>query len=75
MKIIAASPLTVQIASTIVTHNGAEIKVNASFGVAGFTATKEKEGMTAPILLEHAHGCLVQARADLGEAIKGVQLG
>lgn len=73
--VILAKRLRIRIASTIVTHNGAEIKVNASFGVAGFTASKEKEGMTAPILLEHAHGCLVQARADLGEAIKGVQLG
>ncbi len=73
--VILAKRLKNRIASTSVTHNGLEMKMGASFGVAGFTARKEKEGLTASLLLEQAQGCLVQARADGGEAIKGVQLG
>ncbi len=73
--VILAKRLRIRIASTPVIHNGIEIKVSGIFGVAGFTASKDKEGMTAPILLEQAQRCLVQARTDGDEAIKGVKLG
>jgi len=73
--VILAKRLRIRIGSTLTRHKGAEIKVTASFGVAGFTASKEKTGLTAPLLLEQAHTCLHQALTEGGEAIKGVQLG
>jgi len=73
--VILAKRLRIRIGSTLTRHKGAEIKVSASFGVAGFTATKEKTGLTSPLLLEQAHSCLHQALTEGGEAIKGVQLG
>ncbi|KAF0218385.1 MAG: response regulator/GGDEF domain-containing [Geobacteraceae bacterium] len=72
--VILAKRLRIRIASTVIKNNNKELKVTASFGVAGFTASKEKEGLTAQILLDKADGCLHQAKDDGGESIKGVQL-
>lgn len=71
---ILAKRLRIRIASMIIKNYNKEIKVTASIGVAGFTASQQKEGLTAQILLDNAANCLHQAREDEGEAIKGVQI-
>lgn len=71
---ILAKRLRIRIASMVVRSYDREIKVTAGIGVAGFTASQEKEGMTLHILLDKAERSLQHAREEGGEMIKGVQL-
>lgn len=71
---ILAKRLRIRIASMALKLYDKEIKVNAAFGVAGFTATQQKEGMTPHILLDKADRSLREAQEEGGEMIKGVQL-
>jgi diguanylate cyclase (GGDEF)-like protein len=71
---ILAKRLRIRLGSMVVKSCDREIRVTAGFGVVGFTASQEKEGMTVHILLDKAERCLQQAREEGGEMIKGVQL-
>lgn len=72
---IMAKRLRIRIASTVIRmHDNREVRVTASFGVAGFTASQQKRGMAAEVLLDKAERCLCQAREDGGDTIKGVQI-
>jgi diguanylate cyclase (GGDEF)-like protein len=71
---IVAKRLRIRIATTVIKMYEHEIKVTASFGVASFTASQQKTGITAQILLDKADRCLHQAKADETDTIKGVQL-
>ncbi|RNC69061.1 MAG: diguanylate cyclase [Desulfuromonadales bacterium] len=71
---ILARRLRIRIASMVVTCCDKEIRVTASFGVAGFTASKQKEGLTTEVLLDKANRYLHQAMEDDSEPIKGVEL-
>lgn len=71
---ILAKRLRFRIASMVVRGHDKEIKVTAGFGVVGFTASQEREGMSPHILLDKAERSLHQAWDEGGEMIKGVQL-
>ena len=73
-SMILAKRLRIRIASLALKINDREIKVTASCGVAGFTASQQKEGFSAELLLDKAYRCLYQACDEGGEMIKGVQL-
>jgi diguanylate cyclase (GGDEF)-like protein len=72
---IVAKRLRIRIASLGIKISGKELKVNASFGVSGFTASQQKQGFSADMLLDKADRHLCLAREEGGDAIKGVQLG
>lgn len=72
---IVAKRLRIRIASLVVKMYDKELKVTAGFGVAGFTASQQKLGFTADILLDKADQNLCQAREEGGSTIKGVQMG
>ena len=71
---IVAKRLRIRIATSVIKVYENDIKVTASFGVSSFTASQQKTGITAQILLDKADRCLHQAKADVNETIKGVQL-
>ena len=71
---ILAKRLRVRIASMAVKSYDKEIRVTAAFGVASFTASQEKEGMTPQILLDQADRCLQLAMGDDADPVKGVQI-
>jgi two-component system, cell cycle response regulator len=71
---IVAKRLRIRIASTIVRMYDKELRLSASFGVAGFSASQKKPGFTADMFLDKADRSLCQARENEGDAIKGVQL-
>jgi diguanylate cyclase (GGDEF)-like protein len=71
---ILAKRLRFRIASLALRHGGDEFKVTASFGVAGFTPTAQKEGFSMQMLLDRADECLQKAIAESGDTIKGVQI-
>lgn len=70
---IVSKRLRIRIASLGIPVHGHEVKVSACFGIAGFHATQEKQGMTMETLLETADRFLREATAEA--PIKGVQLG
>ncbi len=72
---IVAKRLRIRIASLVMTMYDKELKVTASFGVAGFTASQQKLGFTADILLDKADQNLCLAIEEGGNTIKGVQMG
>ena len=72
---IVAKRLRLRIASLVVTMYDKELKVTASFGVAGFTASQQKLGFSADILLDKADQNLCLAHDEGGNTIKGVQIG
>lgn len=72
---IVAKRLRLRIASLIMTMYDKEIKVTASFGVSGFTASQQKPGFSADILLDKADHNLCLAKEEGGNTIKGVQIG
>jgi two-component system, cell cycle response regulator len=72
--IILAKRLRFRIAASLIKGPNKELKVTASCGVAGFTASKEKQGFSLEILLDKADRCLHQAMEEGEEGIKGVQL-
>jgi two-component system, cell cycle response regulator len=72
---IVAKRLRLRIASLVIGMYDKEVRISASFGVAGFTASQQKLGMTADVLIDHADRCLTKAREEDGETIKGVQIG
>lgn len=72
---IVAKRLRIRIASLVMTMYDKELKITASFGVAGFTASQQKLGFSADILLDKADHNLCQAREEGGNTIKGVQMG
>src|SRR6185369_8994793 len=67
---IVAKRLRIRIATMIVKINEREIRVTASFGVASFTASQQKKGITPQILLDKADRCLHEAREDTTDTIK-----
>lgn len=71
---IVATRLRVRISALVIKIHGADIKVQASFGVAGFKASQQKQGFTADMMLDRASVCLSQAREEGGGAIKGIQI-
>ena len=72
---IVAKRLRLRIASLIMTMYDKDLKVTASFGVSGFTASQHKLGFTADILLDKADHNLCLAIEEGGSTIKGVQMG
>lgn len=72
---IVAKRLRIRIASLVIKMHDKELKVTASFGVSGFTASQQKLGFTADILLEKADQNLCLALEEGGNTIKGVQMG
>ncbi len=72
---IVAKRLRLRIAAMVVSMYDKELRITAGFGVAGFTATQQKQGFTTEIFLDKVDNCLCQAREDGGETIKGVQIG
>lgn len=72
---IVAKRLRIRIASLVMKMHEKEVRVSASFGIAGFTASQQKLGMTTDVLIEHADRCLTKAREEMGETINGVQIG
>lgn len=72
---IVAKRLRLRIASLVIKMYDKEVRISASFGVAGFTASQQKLGMTADVLIDHADRCLTTTREEEGETIKGVRIG
>lgn len=72
---IVAKRLRLRIASLVMNMYDKEIKVTASFGVSGFTASQQKPGFSADILLDKADHNLYLAKEEGGNSIKGVQIG
>lgn len=72
---IVAKRLRIRIASMVMNMYDKELKVTASFGVSGFTASQQKLGFSADILLDKADQNLCLAHAEGGNTIKGVQMG
>jgi diguanylate cyclase (GGDEF)-like protein len=72
---IVAKRLRLRIASLVIKMFDKEVRISASFGVAGFTASQQKLGMTADVLIDNADRCLTNARDEFGETIRGVQIG
>lgn len=72
---IVAKRLRLRIASQDIKMYDKEVRVSASFGVSGFTATQQKTGMTADVLIDNADRCLTTAQEEGGETIKGVRIG
>ncbi len=72
---IVAKRLRIRIASLVMKMYDKELKITASFGVSGFTASQQKLGFTADILLDKADHNLSLAREEGGNTIKGVQMG
>ena len=70
---LVAKRLRIRIASMTIPIHGSEVKLTANFGVSGFNAQQDKQGMTMEILLEKGDKFLRAATAQ--EPIKGVQLG
>jgi len=71
---IVAKRLRIRISTMVVKMYQHEIRVSASFGVASFSASKLKLGITAQILLDKAARCLHEAKNEETDTIKGVQL-
>jgi two-component system cell cycle response regulator len=62
---IAAERFRAKLASHSIAVNGTEIRVTASFGVASFTPSSQKEDLSmAAALLEQADMCLYQAKKE-----------
>lgn len=70
---IVARRLRLRIGSMLIPIHGQEHKLTAVFGVSGFNAEKDKQGMAMDILLESADKYLRMATVQ--EPIKVVQLG
>jgi two-component system cell cycle response regulator len=70
---IMTKRLRIRIASLQIPVHQQEVKVTARFGIAGFNASQDKEGMTMETLLENADRLLREATSEA--PIKGVQLG
>ncbi len=70
---IVARRLRLRIGSMSIPIHGQELKLTAIFGISGFYAQKDKQGMAMDILLESADKYLRKATAQ--EPIKVVQLG
>lgn len=73
--LIVAKRLRIRIATMVVKMYDKELRITAGFGVAGFTASQQKQGFTTEIFLDKVDHCLCQAREEGGETIKGVQIG
>lgn len=73
--LIVAKRLRIRIATMVVKMYDKELRISAGFGVAGFTASQQKQGFTTEIFLDKVDHCLCQAREEGGETIKGVQIG
>lgn len=71
---IVAKRFRIRISTIVLKLNQHEIRVTARFGVASFSASKLKLGITSQILLDKAEHCLNQANNEETETIKGVQL-
>jgi diguanylate cyclase (GGDEF)-like protein len=72
---ILSKRFRIRISTLVIKMHDKELKVTASFGVSGFTASQQKLGFSADILLENADKNLYLAREEGGDTIKGVQLG
>ena len=72
---IVAKRLRLRIGSLVMKMYDKELKVTACFGVSGFSASQQKLGFSADILLDKADQNLCLAREEGGNTIKGVQMG
>jgi diguanylate cyclase (GGDEF)-like protein len=72
---IISKRFRIRIAALVTKMHDKELRVTASFGVSGFTASQQKLGFTADILLENADKNLCLACEEGGDTIKGVLLG
>lgn len=70
---LVARRLRLRIASMTIPIHGVDVKLTANFGISGFNAQQDKQGMTMDILLEKGDKFLRAASAE--DPIKGVQLG
>lgn len=70
---IVAKRLRLRIAAMTIMVHGIEVKLTAIFGISGFNAQQDKQGMTMDILLEKGDKFLRAATSE--DPIKGVQLG
>ncbi|HEX9078322.1 MAG TPA: response regulator [Desulfuromonadaceae bacterium] len=70
---IVTKRLRIRVASLGIPVHGQEVKVSVCFGISGFHASQEKEGMTVETLVEAADRFLRETTAEA--PIKGVQLG
>ncbi len=70
---IVAKRLRLRVASLAIPLHGQVVKVTMNFGIAGFNASQDKQGMTMEILLEKADKSLRSATPE--EPIKGIQMG
>lgn len=71
---IVAKRLRIRVAAMAITMYDQEIRVTAGFGVAGFTASQQKPGFMAEILMDKADRCLDQAMEEGAGGIKGIQI-
>ena len=70
---LVAKRLRLRIAAMTIMVHGIEVKLTANFGISGFNAQQDKQGMTMDILLEKGDKFLRAATSE--DPIKGVQLG
>jgi diguanylate cyclase (GGDEF)-like protein len=71
---ILARRLKVRLTSLVLKHHEQQLAVTASFGVAGFTPSEDREGFTMQMLVGRAETCQRQAVEEAAEMIKGVQI-
>lgn len=71
---ILAKRLRIRSAATEIKIYDRGVRLATAFGVASFTASQQRPGMTMEILLDRATGCFHQALKEAGEPIKGVQI-
>ncbi len=72
---IVAKRLRLRIATMVVKMYDKELRITASFGVAGFTASQQKPGFTSEIFLDKVDRCLSEAMNSGEDTIKGVKIG
>ncbi|MDD2542643.1 MAG: diguanylate cyclase [Desulfuromonadaceae bacterium] len=72
---IVAKRLRIRLTTLVMNMYDKELKITASFGVSGFTASQQKLGFSADILFDKADQNLCLAREEGGNTIKGVQMG
>jgi diguanylate cyclase (GGDEF)-like protein len=70
---IVAKRLRLRVVSMTIPVHGHDVKLKANFGISGFNAQQDKQGMSMELLLEKADKFMRAATVE--EPIKGVHLG